>query len=204
MRFKFFIPPILTVSLFTVVLPAFSQVAPAYKAPGVPLSVGAGPSSYDVDWGHGRMYGGTVWADWYPARIQSFAHGLGLEIEARDISLHQNCVAPNDCPQKNIREDTAGGGPLFKWHLTPRFHPYGKGLIEEGSVDFTTSSPTYSHDTRMLIASGGGFEYRFVGPLWVRADYEYQDWVGKLLGNTLNPQGFTVGIAYDFSHPQGR
>jgi len=32
----------------------------------------------------------------------------------------------------------------------------------------------------------------------VRGDYEYQDW-GTLLGNTLNPQGITVGVAYEFS-----
>jgi hypothetical protein len=200
MRFKTLIPPILTGFLFAAALPVFSQVAPAYKAPGLPLSVGVGPSSYDVDWGHGRMLGGTVWADWYPEQIESFLHvrGLGIEFEARDISLEQNLPA-----QKNMRQDTAGGGAIFNWHVTRRFHPYFKGLFEDGSVDFFPL-PGYSHDTRPLIAPGGGFEYRFLGPLNVRADYEYQFWMGKLLGNTLNPQGFTVGIAYDFSHPQGR
>jgi hypothetical protein len=200
MRFKTFIPPILTGFLFAAALPLFSQVAPAYKAPGLPLSVGVGPSSYDVDWGHGRMLGGTVWADWYPEQAESWFHvrGLGLELEARDISLEQNLPA-----QKNMRQDTAGGGPIFNWHVTRRFHPYFKGLFEDGSVDFFPL-PGYSHDTRLLIAPGGGFEYRFLGPLKVRADYEYQFWIGDLLGNTLNPQGFTVGIAYDFSHPQGR
>jgi opacity protein-like surface antigen len=102
-----------------------------------------------------------------------------------------------------MRQDTAGGGPIFNWHVTKRFHPYFKGLFEDGSIDFFPL-PGYSHDTRLLIAPGGGFEYRFLGPLKVRADYEYQFWMGNLLGNTLNPQGFTVGIAYDFSHPQGR
>jgi hypothetical protein len=200
MRFKLFVPLIFVVSLLTVALPAFSQVASAYSAPGVPWSVGLGPSSYDVDWGHGRMLGGTIWADWYPPAIESLTHvrGLGVEMEARDISLVQNLPA-----QKNMRQDTAGGGPIFNWHLTRRFHPYFKGLFEDGSVDFYPL-PGYSHDTRLLIASGGGFEYRFLGSLKVRADYEYQYWIGTLLGNTLNPQGFTVGIAYDLLHPQGR
>jgi len=200
MRFKLFVSPIFAVCLFTAALPAFSQVAPAYNAPGVPWSVGVGPSSFDVDWGHGRMLGGTIWADWYPKQIRSLVHvrGLGVEMEARDISLNQNLP-----PQKNMRQDTAGGGPIFNWHVTPRFHPYFKGLLEDGSVDFYPL-PGYSHDTRLLLAPGGGFEYRFLGPLTVRADYEYQFWLGKLLGNTLNPQGFTVGIAYDLSHPQGR
>ncbi len=50
----------------------------------------------------------------------------------------------------------------------------------------------------MLFAAGGGLEYRIFRPIWVRADYEYQDW-GTLLGNTFNPQGITVGVAYEFS-----
>jgi len=200
MRFKLIAPPLLTVSFLFATLPVYSQVAPAYNAPGIPWSIGLGPSSYDVDWGHGRMLGGTVWADWYPEKLRAITHlpGLGLELEARDISLEQNLPT-----QKNMRQDTAGGGPVFNWRVTRRFHPYFKGLIEDGSVDFYPL-PGYAHDTRLLIAAGGGFEYRFVGPLSVRADYEYQDWIGNLLGNTLNPQGFTLGIAYDLSHPQGR
>jgi opacity protein-like surface antigen len=201
MRFKSFIPLILAVCLFIAALPVFAQVVPAYTAPGVPVSIGVGPSSWDVDWGHGRMIGGTIWADWYPAKVESFVHvrGLGAEFEARDVSLHNVGYG-----QKNIRQDTAGVGPVFNWHITRRFRPYFKLVISDGSVDFTSPSRTYSHDTRTVMAPGGGFEYRFYGPLKVRADYEYQFWIGKLLGNTLNPQGFTVGIAYDLSHPQGR
>lgn len=203
MRFKLFVPYILSVCFFTAALPAFSQVAPAYHAQSLQLTVGVGPSSYNVDWGHGPMYGGTIWADWYPGKIQSFAHGLGIEAEARDISLHQNCSPPGFCPQTNMRQDTAGGGVVYNWRLFARFHPYVKFLVEDGSVDFYPL-PGYSHDTRTLLAPGGGFEYRFYGPLLVRADYEYQNWLGKLLGSTLNPEGITVGVAYDFSHPQGR
>lgn len=198
MRFKWLFFPIVTVSLFAAALPAFSQVAATYKANAIPLSIGIGPSSYDVDWGHGRMLGGTVWVDWYPSKVQHLARGLGVEFEARDISLERNLPA-----QKNMRQDTAGGGPIYSFRLTDRFRPYFKGLIEDGSVDFYPL-PGYAHDTRLLVAPGGGFEYRFLGPLKVRADYEYQFWIGQLLGNTLNPQGFTVGVAYDLSHPQRR
>jgi opacity protein-like surface antigen len=144
------------------------------------------------------MYGGTIWADWYPTQLPQILHGLGVEVEARDISLHQNCIPPGFCPQKNLRQDTAGGGVIYDWHLFHRFHPYGKFLVEDGSVDYFPSPP-HSHANLMVFAAGGGFEYRFLGPLWVRGDYEYQDW-GTLLGNTLNPQGITVGVAYDFSH----
>ncbi|MGO8760256.1 MAG: outer membrane beta-barrel protein [Terracidiphilus sp.] len=198
MRLKWLVPPIVTVTLFAAAIPAFSQVAASYKAKSAPWSIGVGPSSYDVDWGHGRMLGGTIWADWYPAQLQHLVRGLGVELEARDISLDRNLPT-----QTNMRQDTAGGGPIFSWHVSNRFRPYVKGLIEDGSVDFYPL-PGYAHDTRLLVASGGGFEYRFFGPLKARADYEYQTWIGTLLGNTLNPQGFTVGVAYDLSHPQGR
>ena len=101
-----------------------------------------------------------------------------------------------------MRQDTAGGGPIFTWRHYRNFHPYAKFLIEDGSVDFYPL-PGYSHDTRTLFALGGGFEYRIFRSIWARVDYEYQDW-GTLLGNTLNPQGATVGVAYDFSHPRPR
>jgi hypothetical protein len=52
------------------------------------------------------------------------------------------------------------------------------------------------------MAAGGGFEYRIYRPLWARVDYEYETW-GKLFGNNdvLTPEGFTVGVSYDLSHP---
>jgi opacity protein-like surface antigen len=208
MRFKLFVLSILTVSLFAAAFPAFSQVVPAATSGGHwPLSVGIGPSSYDVDWGHGRMYGGTIWVDYYPGMLPSILHGLGVEAEARDISLdrhedpHQQY--PNWSEQANTREDTAGGGVIYTWRHFRNFHPYGKFLISFGSVDFITglthATSTYTHDTRTLKAPGLGFEYRIYHQFWARADYEYQDW-GTLLGKTLNPQGFTVGVAYNFSH----
>ena len=79
-------------------------------------------------------------------------------------------------------------------------HPYAKGVFSQGSVDFI-GSPTYNHDTRLVIAPGGGFQYRIYRPIWARVDYEYQIWTGKLLHEYLTPQGFTVGITYDFAHP---
>jgi opacity protein-like surface antigen len=153
------------------------------------------------------MYGGAFWIDYYPG-MPSILHGLGVEVEARDISFDRHEVPtqqyPNWSGQANTREDTAGGGAIYTWRHFRNFHPYGKFLISYGSVDFITglthATSTYTHDTRTVMAPGLGIEYRIFRPLWARADYEYQDWLGKLLGTTLNPQGFTVGVAYDFSH----
>ena len=198
MRFKLWALPVLAVSILAVAIPAFSQTVPAYQREDLPLFVGIGPSGYDVDWGHGRMFGGTIWADWYPERMPSVLHGLGVEFEARDISLDRHLP-----PQLNLRQDTAGGGPIFSWRHYRNFHPYAKFMIEDGSYDFSpvpVGSGFYSHASLMLLAPGAGLEYRVYRAFWARADYEYQTWQ-TLLGQTPNPQGVTVGVSYNFAYP---
>jgi hypothetical protein len=202
MRFKLLVSPILTVAWLFAALPAFSQTVAPYQGKILPLAIGVGPSGYEPDWGHGRMYGGAVWADWYPSFMPHSLSNFAVEIEARDISLdrHPEPDQPARSGQANTKEDTAGGGIMYTWPLFRNFHPYVKGLFSEGSVDFI-ATPTYSHDTRLVLAPGGGFQYRIYRPIWARVDYEYQVWTGELLHNYLTPQGFTVGITYDFAHP---
>ena len=166
-----------------------SQVAPAARQGSALLSVGVGPSSYDVDWGHGRMLGGTLWVDAHP-RMPSLLDGLGMEVEARDISLNHSTSQPS-----NFRQDTLGGGPIYTWNHYRNFRPYGKFLVDFGSIDFSTTGP-YRHDTRTVYAPGFGFQYRVYRNLWARADYEYQ-WWQTILGGTPDPQGFTIGVTYD-------
>jgi len=199
MRFKLLVLLVLTVSILAVTVPAFSQVVPAYQREKTwAISLGAGPSNYAVDEGRGRMYGGTIWVDWYPGWLPRVFQGLGGEIEARDISLNRSST------QANVRDDTVQGGPIYAWRHYHDFHPYAKFLIGHGSIDFV-GSPTYSHDTRSFWAAGGGVEYRFYRQFWVRADYEHQTWQ-PLFGSNFNfkPQGFTIGVACDFAHPLPR
>jgi hypothetical protein len=189
----------LSISIFGIIMlfaavSASCQTAPSYQAQGLPLVVGVGPSSYDVDWGRGRMLGATLWADWYPKWVPRMINGLGLEFEARDISLNRSDTQPN------LRQDTVGGGPIYTWRHFPKMHPYVKYLISYGSIDFTTPNPAYTHDTRTVKAPGLGFEYRVYHQYWVRADYEYQTWQ-PLYNGTLKPQGFTLGVSYDFLRP---
>jgi opacity protein-like surface antigen len=205
MRFKLLVPPILTVGLLLAAVPAFSQVLAPYQGTGLPITIGAGASSWDPDWGQGRMLGITAWADWYPTQLPPSLRGLGLEVEGRDVRYDRHLQPGNGDParsgQGNTTEDTIGGGPIYTWRHFKKIQPYAKGIFSIGSVDFISPSPTYSHDTRTVMAAGGGLQYRVFGPLWARADYEYQDW-GQLLGtNLLEPQGFTFGISFDFSHP---
>jgi Outer membrane protein beta-barrel domain len=203
MRFKLLVPPILTVASLFAALPAFSQTVAPYQGNVLPLAIGGGPSGYNPDWGHGRMYGGTIWADWYPKNMPHMLQNFAVEFEARDISLDRH-IEPGQgaySGQANTKEDTIGGGVVYNWPMSRNFHPYVKGIFSQGSVDFISSSPVYSHDTRLVSAGGGGVEYRIYRPIWARVDYEYQVWTGKLLFNYLTPEGFTVGITYDFAHP---
>ena len=137
MRFKLVGFPVLALSILSVAIPAFSQVAPQYERKGgLPIEVGAGGVSYDVDWGHGRMYGGAAWVDYYPSFMPSFLRGLGIEAEARDITLDEHIT------QANMRQDTGEGGPIYAWRHFRNFHPYAKYLIGDGSVDFSLIGPT--------------------------------------------------------------
>lgn len=189
------LPLLFTISLSVLTASRLvAQAAPAAETGGLTLAVGAGLSDYDVDWGYGRMLGGTLWVDAEPPLRPVWLHGLGAEIEARDISPNHSSTQPS-----NYREDTLGGGVTYTVHRYRSIRPYGKFLASYGSMDFETSSPTYSHDSRTVYAPGGGLAVDLHRNFWARVDYEYQFWP-QLLGRTTDPQGFTFGVMYDLDH----
>jgi opacity protein-like surface antigen len=157
------------------------------------MAVGAGVSDYKMDFGPGHEWGGTLWFDANLSHAPSFLDGLGIEIEARDLSLHRGPFLPND-----FRTDTLGGGLKYSWRHFHNFRPYVKFLGSYGSLDIYKNG---YHFTWVEWAPGGGIEYRAFGNLWLRADYEYQDWNNIFQnGYDLDPQGFTVGAQYEFGH----
>jgi len=182
---------VLTAILLTAGTPLLAQVAPAVKGGGLPIAIGAGFSDYYTDW-TGRLGGAAVWIDWNLYSGPSFLRGFGLEAEGRDLNFLRSGGDPK------LRQDTIGGGPIYTWRRFDRVHPYGKFLIGYGSMDFTSGSPNYSHDTRTVYAPGGGVEYRVFQHIWVRGDYEYQFWTDFFHNHALNPQGFTAGVSYNF------
>lgn len=199
MRLKRFLSPIFALSLFTLFQPAFSQTAPAaYVNHRLPITIGAGVSNMNVDWGRSRMYGGTLWIDYFPTQLPHLLNGLGLDVEGRDIDYGR----PAKSVPSNFRQDTVTGGPIYTWRRFHNFQIYGKGLIGLGSWDFMLDAPPYSrHETRTIYAPGGGLMVRAYRHVWVRADYEYQFWPDLLPHEgerTLDPQGFTLGAVYDF------
>ena len=185
----------LAVLLFCAPILAFSQVEPSAGHPGRgwPLSVGVAYSTYDPDWS-GRLSGATIWADWNFYNLPPLLDGFGIEVEARDLNYHRTGGDPK------LRMDTLEGGVIYTTHFYRRFHPYAKFLIGDGSIDFTSSDPHYSHDTREMYVPGVGADTRFYKSLWLRANYEYQFWPSFFNHHTLNPRGWDVGVAYDFGH----
>jgi opacity protein-like surface antigen len=183
---------LLAVLLVSASIPVYSQVVPEAKAPGIPLTVGVGYSNYATDWS-GRLSGPMLWADWNFYDYQSFLRGFGLEVEARDLNYDRTGETPN------LRMDTASGGVIYSLHpYRHRFKPYAKFLIGYGSIDFNVAAdPYYKHDTRTVYTPAGGLDYRLFGDVWVRGDYEYQFWTDFFDHHALNPNGVTVGIAYD-------
>jgi hypothetical protein len=182
----------LVVILAAPTLPALAQAAPAAGSNGgLPISLGGGFSAWDVNWGTGTMEGGTLWADWNLQTTTPAVRGFSLEGELRDISLGGSTSQPN------IRQDTALAGLKYAVPHYRNFRPYIKCLGGVGSMDFISGTPGYTHDTRGLVAIGVGADIHAAGPIWIRADYEYQFWEYFLNGWT-EPNGATIGFVYNF------
>lgn len=180
---------ILVAATFAAVSPAFSQTVPAAYQGTLPFTIGGGASSIDVDWGRNRMLGYSIWGDWHPGTLPRLLDGFGVEIEARDISFDRGATLGPD-----FREDTLGAGPMYTYRRFRRIRPYGKMLIEYGRLDSGLGTIL----TDKVYAPAFGFEFNATRRLWVRADYEYQDWPNFINGKKLDPQGFTLGVSYNF------
>jgi hypothetical protein len=184
--------------VFSASLPVFSQVEPAATESGLPLSVGAGVSDFYTEMISKHLQGPTVWADWNFYRGSSFLRGFGAEAEVRVLDF-------GEPPGQRLRLANAGGGPIYTWRHFCNIRPYGKFLVDFSGMDhikISTLPRWYTADRWATYAVGGGVEYRAVGNVWIRADYEYQFWRVEFFNPNafLNPQGFTVGASYNFRH----
>jgi opacity protein-like surface antigen len=196
MRSKLFCAGILLLFLPILATSASAQARYAAFEDHPRYAVGLGASGYDVDWGHGIMYGPTLWADWNPQFFPGFLSGVGIEMTARDISWHRGDSHPT-----NFRTDTLSGGLIY--HAPKRaqfFHlrPYVKGSGGFGSIDFHAGIPNYNHDTRTVWSFGGGVDYALTHHFALRGDYEYQLWPDFFHHHSLTPNGVTVGAMYSF------
>jgi opacity protein-like surface antigen len=196
-RWKLAVVPVLALSVVAAVLPVYSQVAYSAKQANLPFTVGTGFSNFSLDWGtsNPRMNGYTLWVDWRLPHMPPALHGLGIELEGRDV--------PWSAPASlsGHRMTTGSGGAIYEWRSWrkfPRIRPYAKFLIGFGSISFPGNSPTYNHDTRTVYEPGGGGDIFAANKFSIRAEYDYQWWPQLFGPNALTPSGFTVGAVYDF------
>lgn len=187
---------VLSALLFaSAVLPALSQATSPVAGggrEGLPFRVGAGYSNYASDW-NGRLGGPTVWAAFDVPKMPEDWSGLQIEVEGRDLNYNRTWG------DQTLRQYTIAGGFNLAWRYDPAFHPYLKLLAGIGNENFCCH-PNYRKDSRAFYAPAVGVDIRAHKRVWVRANYEYQFWPDMFIHHhTLNPNGVTVGLFYDFS-----
>ncbi len=194
MRWKLVFVPVLALFSISAAIPARSQVAHSAYEGRIPLTIGGGVSDYLLDWGHSRkMIGITAWADWRLRSLPSYFSGLGIQIEGHHIAYDRPASLDK------MQQDSGLGGLTYQWRRYDRIHPYAKAMAGFGSIDFgDTVNPLYTHDTRTIMAFGGGADIHAWRGVSVRADYEYQFWHQLFGPHDLTPSGVTVGAVYDF------
>jgi len=170
------------------------QAAPSATDSESPFSVGGGLSGFNTAIDGGKMYGGTLWADYRLNKAPWALQGIGFEVEARDLLLGRSSSQPS-----YLSEKTFSGGVTYTYRHWENFRPYGKVLIGYG----TGIGPT---ESRTVTSLGGGLDYHLFGKVWLRGEYEYQRWPDYYKnsatsgGAPLNPNGFTFGVTYHFGH----
>ena len=139
---------------FAVTLPVYPQSSPSGEKHGFPLSVGAGFSDFNLDYGQGRrMEGITLWADYYLLDAAPVLNRLGLEVQGRDIDFGR----PSSLP--NMREDTFQGGLTLRLYSRKRLRVFGKFLAGTGRLaypPFRSVGPQNPHLNNTVYSTGGG------------------------------------------------
>ena len=172
---------------------ASAQVVFSAHQGTVPVQVGFGVSDWFPNWGGMKypMLGITGTVDFHPPMPRRLS-AVGIEGEYRTVSMRKTVQPPN------YKEQTIAGGLTYTYSRGQNLRFYGKGMIGLGIMDFTSTSPTYTHDSRTLYAPGGGVQYRLHSGIWLRGDYEYQFWQPLFsLTKRPTPSGLTVGVGYD-------
>ena len=166
---------------------ALAQVAPSARVGGLPIGIGIGFSSYDIDYGNLRMEGPVARAS------LGLFHGIGIDASARSIFM----FTPSQLTR--MQQTTLLGGVYYEaplmFHVRP-FVRYAGGL---GIIEFPSYNPAYTRDSYTVTAPSGGVEIPLREKLYLRAEYEYQFWKQYHGPNDLTPNGFTLGVTYYLS-----
>ena len=179
----------LFIAVFLVIAPVAAAAQAEYSAERGPVafSVGGSFSYFDAAYGGYKVMGATGFAHFSPIiwdHVAAQAEGRWLTLNGSHGFSEYNYLA----------------GPVYHITLSEhrRFHPYVKGLIGEGVVNFPNH---LAYGRYFAIAPGAGVDYTLTRRWRLRADYEYQIWpnapdIPGLSNSAMKPNGVSVGFAY--------
>ncbi len=169
--------------------PGFVAAQSDYSAERGPVAftVGGSYSFFNAAYGGYKVMGPVAYGEFSPLIWDHAA----LEGEGRWLTMGGS---------RGFSEYNYLIGPVYRMTLSEHraFHPYVKGLVGAGIVDF----PNHLAVGRYFVAApGGGVDYTLNRRWRVRADYEYQIWAGASdipgkAGGTMMPNGLSVGLRY--------
>jgi hypothetical protein len=143
------------------------------------LKVGGSFATANSDYG-GRYNGGAAYIN------ADFLPHIGVEGEFHFVK------DSSDLYEKTYEV----GGRYFRAYR--KFIPYGKVMYGRGVFNFPALPSGFRPNLAYnLVAGGIGTDYRVRPYLYVRADWEYQNWLG-FQNSSLSPSILSVGAAYRF------
>lgn len=155
---------------------AGAQAAESANAGHAFVNVGGGGSGFYIQYGERKNLGLTAWVD-----ADTIRH-FGVEGEARWLEYHQTA---------NVHVETYLIGARYHFDVG-RMQPYVKALVGSGHFNFPYN---YAYGNYLVIAPGGGVDYRLSRRWSARADFEYQYWPQFTYGAMSSP-GATVGLRF--------
>jgi opacity protein-like surface antigen len=171
------------------VAPVLAAAQAPYSAERAPVAftLGGAYSYFDAAYGGNKVMGATAYMNFSPIIWDHVA----VEGEGRWLPLNAS---------HGFSEYNYLAGPVYRISLSEhrKFHPYVKGLIGAGIINFPNN---LAYGRYFAIAPGGGVDYTLNRRWRLRADYEYQIWPGAsdipgTSSSTLKPNGVTVGFTY--------
>jgi len=169
------------------IAPVFAAAQTQYSAERAPVTftMGGAYSFFDAAYGGYKVMGVTAYANFSPVIWDHVA----VEGEGRWLTLNAS---------HGFAEYNYLAGPVYRITLAEhrRLHPYVKGLIGAGIVEFPHHLAVGRY---FAIAPGGGVDYTLSHRWRLRADYEYQIWpqasdIPGISGGVMKPNGVTVGF----------
>lgn len=156
---------------------ASSQVVYSGDKGGFNLTAGAMASGYQVQYGQQKLLGFAGIVDLDTTRR------FGAEAEGRWLMFHN---------PDQLQTRTYMAGPRYHFSMG-KFQFYGKGLVGFGQFTFPYD---YAHGNYLVIAPGGGVDYRWKRKITFRlADVEYQMWPQFTYGS-MSSFGVSAGVRY--------